>query len=657
MIIKEVSVKNFRSIKDASLPCEELTVLVGPNGAGKSSFLKAVELFYSAAPKFAIEDFYDSDTTADIEIAITFTALTPDEAELFANYLEGPELTVVRVLSLSSGKAAKYHGSALQNPDFLPIREAGSAKEKRTAYEALRGGGKYASLPKWTNQGDAVQILKRWEVANPAGCVRQRDDGQFFGFTEVAQGYLGRSTRFIFIPAVRDAGDDAAEGRGSPITEILDLVVRSALASRADLAKFKEEMQKQYEDILDPAKLTELGTLEKGLSSTLKSFVPDAEVTLKWAKLGDLEVPLPKADVRLVEDGYPSCVTRTGHGLQRAFILTMLQHLAVAQASSAPAAPEDGEEPPPVTLLNLVLGIEEPELYQHPNRQRHLARILAQLASGSLPGVAASTQVLYCTHAPLFVGIDRFYQVRLLRKEEATANKPRVTRVVRADGDAVAEDIWKASDGKDQDGKPVGKFSWATLRPRLQAIMTPWTSEGFFADVAVLVEGEGDRAVILGAANTMGHDLESSGISVIPCGGKSNLDRPATIFRHLGIRVYVVWDGDEGGKDSKPEDNRRLLRLLKMPVVDWPCAVDDSYACFKANLESTLKEEIGAAEFEAFLAESQSAHAIPKRQHAIKNPVVISEVLSKATTAGKSSPTMQAIITRVVALKQKVAIA
>ena len=70
-------------------------------------------------------------------------------------------------------------------------------------------------------------------------------------------------------------------------------------------------------------------------------------------------------------------------------------------------------------------------------------------------------------------------------------NKPRITQVIRANLEyAVAEDIWKANDGKDQDGKSVGKSTWATLRPRLQAIMTPWTSEGFFADVAVLVEGE-----------------------------------------------------------------------------------------------------------------------------------------------------------------------
>ncbi len=58
-------------------------------------------------------------------------------------------------------------------------------------------------------------------------------------------------------------------------------------------------------------------------------------------------------------------------------------------------------------LPNLVLAIEEPELYQHPSRQRHLASVLLNLAEGALPGVAKNTQVIYTTHSPLFVGLDR----------------------------------------------------------------------------------------------------------------------------------------------------------------------------------------------------------------------------------------------------------
>jgi predicted ATP-dependent endonuclease of OLD family len=53
--------------------------------------------------------------------------------------------------------------------------------------------------------------------------------------------------------------------------------------------------------------------------------------------------------------------------------------------------------------------------------------------------------------------------------------------------------------------------------------MTPWTNEGFFANVVVLVEGEDDRAAILGMAKAMGYEFESMDIAVIPCMGKKNL--------------------------------------------------------------------------------------------------------------------------------------
>ena len=62
-------------------------------------------------------------------------------------------------------------------------------------------------------------------------------------------------------------------------------------------------------------------------------------------------------------------------------------------------------------LPNLILSIEEPELYLHPNRQRHLSRILLELAHGGVPGVAESTQVIYSAHSPLFVDIQSFNQV------------------------------------------------------------------------------------------------------------------------------------------------------------------------------------------------------------------------------------------------------
>lgn len=40
-----------------------------------------------------------------------------------------------------------------------------------------------------------------------------------------------------------------------------------------------------------------------------------------------MPVPRPVADVFLIDEGFGGPVDRLGHGLQRAFIFTLLQHL------------------------------------------------------------------------------------------------------------------------------------------------------------------------------------------------------------------------------------------------------------------------------------------------------------------------------------------
>jgi len=651
MLIDSIRVKNFRSIADETLSCEQLTVLVSANGSGKSSFLRAFELFYDAAPKVSWDDFYNGETSEEIVVAITFKNLSDEAKNKFAIYLQNDKLTVERVITWEEGKTtAKYHGASLQNPEFNSIREAQKASDKKLAYEALRKKHEYSNLPAWSNQNAAIDNIRAWEESHPNNCVRQRDDGQFFGFKEVAQGYLGRYTRFLLIPAVREASSDASEGRGSVLTEFMDLVVRSTLANKEAVLKLQEETQTKYEEILDPSKLTELNELKTQLTRTLKTYVPDASVDLIWRQLEQITIPLPKADAKLVEDGYSSAVALTGHGLQRAFILTMLQHLALAQASSETHIKEGNTTQELKTdqkLPNLILAIEEPELYQHPNRQRHLAKIFLQLASGKTPGVAESTQILYSTHSPLFVGLDRIEQIRLLRKVISEPEKPKVTKIISTTLDRVAKEIWKAN------GEVGEEYTGKSLLPRLHTIMTPWTSEGFFAEIAVLVEGEDDRAAILGTASAMGYDLESLGISVIPCGGKTCLDRPAVIFRQLGIRIYVIWDGDKGDKEAKPQDNHRLLRLMGKAAVDWPSEVDDSFACFENKLEATLNAELGQEFFLSCLCSCQMEFDIPEKNHAMKNPSVISNIMQTAKENGKNSKTLEEIVNRIRALRSR----
>jgi putative ATP-dependent endonuclease of OLD family len=661
MIIKSVRVQNFRCIRDETLPCDRLTAIVGPNGSGKSAFLRALQLFYIAVARYSEEDFYARNTSQHIMITVTFTELTPEERTLFNKYVEAGELTVEKVMDFPSSKAnQKYYGTSLRNPEFQAFRAATSAQERRQEYAALRENSKYSSLPSWTRQDDAAKALEDWEASNPEACSRQRDDGQFFGFTEVGEAHLERHTSFLLIPAVRDASEDAAEGRGLVLTELMDLVVRSALAERPELIQLREEAQERYDAIVDPEKLPELQNLGDQLTATLKNYAPEARVALSWLKGEGVTIAPPRANIKLVEDGYPTEVTHSGHGLQRAFILTMLQHLAVAQYTpgqpqGAQPSQDTGGEAGPLRLPNLILSIEEPELYLHPNRQRHLSRILFNLAMGGVPGVAERTQVIYSTHSPLFVDIERFDQVRRLRKVSTQDDLPKETRLTYTSLDEIARVIEQA------DAQPEGTYSGETLRPRLQALMTPWMSEGFFADAVVLVEGEEDRAAILGVAGALHPavgqdiDLETLGISVIPCMGKNNLDRPAAIFRTLGIPIYIVWDSDCAKGDAKQQSkskvsNHRLLRLCGEAIEDWPEGVSGCFACFKVDMGMTLRKEIGEERFDRLLQPWIEGFAYDKAD-SLKNPLLIRAVLRDAQAEGVSSPTLTLIVQNILRLK------
>jgi len=59
-------------------------------------------------------------------------------------------------------------------------------------------------------------------------------------------------------------------------------------------------------------------------------------------------------------------------------------------------------------LRRFVLLIEEPELYLSPHAQRHLFRVLRSLAR-------QGNQILYSTHAPVFLTVDRMEELALVR--------------------------------------------------------------------------------------------------------------------------------------------------------------------------------------------------------------------------------------------------
>jgi putative ATP-dependent endonuclease of OLD family len=274
---------------------------------------------------------------------------------------------------------------------------------------------------------------------------------------------------------------------------------------------------------------------------------------------------------------------------------------------------------------------------------------LQRLAGTATVGVSRRSQIIYTTHSPHFVGLDRIDSIRLCRKREEQAGFPKVSKAVSTTLKRVAERL------EDAFAKARGTFTPETLLPRLQAIMTPMVNEGFFGDVVVLVEGEEDKSAIIGMAISRGISFESLGISVIPCGGKTNIDRPALIFQSLGIPTYLVWDNDRGSgeaAESSITQNKALLRISGVNIEDWPSGVFSDHCVFERNLDSVLRGEVGEEFYLASLQEIKGIYNISRNEDAIKSPLVIRDVLNRASSQGRPAHSISSLVDAIIRLRR-----
>ncbi len=592
MRIKSIRIQNFRSISDATLECDPLTALIGENGAGKSTFLRALEVFYNPDASFDTYDFHKCDTENPIIITVTYDELNDDEKKAFSEYCPDKELLIRKEVTKGAGGKfeQRYFGQRHQNP---------------------------ASPAQWDEHAFFVSSKARAKPKNPI---------------------LSEYTRFLFIPAIRDASVESMDKSGSVVNQLVN-IIRGKLEDNEDVIRIKDGVAKQLKEVSDILS-ADLGSLKNSLTAYLEKFAPNSTVDLAWNEMS-FQVPNPQVNVQISEDGYTTAIDRAGHGVQRAFVIAMLQQLAMSsQKGKVSSATSTASEEPTSSepSFHLILAIEEPELFQHPSRQRHFARVLDQLAQSK--GARGSVQVIYCTHSPHFVSIDRFENIRLIRKEalkSASSPVPPKTTTV------------------------IMKRKIPNVKSKqLGMVLDSAVNEGFFAKRIVLVEGGSDKAYLQMVARHCFEDLslEAHGIVIIAVNGKNNLPNTFQVFNEFGIPVYLVWDNDKpaAGSAASGHNNQKLLKLLgHKPVVDWPEGIHDTHAIFSPKLEPVIKEEIVSAgidwdvlksEIEKVLDETAST----KEEDFLKRPVVINYIVKFGWERGCRFPHGSAIIKKVVEL-------
>ena len=173
-----------------------------------------------------------------------------------------------------------------------------------------------------------------------------------------------------------------------------------------------------------------------------------------------------------------------------------------------------------------VFLVEEPELFLRPQGQRYLYRLLRRLAS-------EGNQVIYSTSAPTFLNVGRLDELALVWQDPT-----RGSMVVQPEA----------------------------LRPdavfRIASEFDAERSELFLARAAVLVEGRTEKLVLPFVFQSLGRDADREAISIVECGGKSNIPIFATICKAIGVPVVVVHDRDAEAGEEPNQSEQALNDLI-----------------------------------------------------------------------------------------------
>ncbi|MHA2061621.1 MAG: ATP-dependent nuclease [Candidatus Sifarchaeia archaeon] len=581
MRIKSIKVENFRCIKLEEVFLDNYTCLVGPNGTGKSTILTALNIFFrnkNSAPtnvqQLDEEDFNHKNVNEPARITLTFVDLNDEAQEEFKAYFRQNELNIFAeaVWNKETRLAeVKHYGLRRVVKDFSSYFKAIDEKEKVSELKIIYTGMRkiYPELPTPGTKDQMTMALREYEEKHPEKCDLLPSEDQFYGWSKGAN-KLEKYIQWVYIPAVKEASSEQEETKSSALGLLLERTVRRKIDFNEEIKNLYEETVTKYEDILD-SKSDVLNSISSNLQTRLREWSHSrSALKLRWSydPMKSLIINEPLAKVDVGEDEFLGDLSRLGHGLQRSFLLAILQELAQG---------EDQENVP-----SLVLGFEEPELYQHPPQARHIRNVLETLSD-------KNNQVIITTHSPYFISSNGFENVRRFIKCRKTNN----ANITQTTYEELSQKLAVALDEK-----PIKPSS---MMAKVDQIMQPSLNELYFSSVAILVEGVEDVAFISThlLISELWTEFHGLGCHFIICEGKSNLSRPLSIANALSIPVFALFDSDinnEDQQDKNERDNKCILSLCNAEDFDalsTNTLFGNNYVMWSPNLTKVIKNEIG----------------------------------------------------------------
>ncbi|MFA9188738.1 MULTISPECIES: ATP-dependent endonuclease [Flavobacterium] len=550
MKIKKIEVENFRLLKTFSMDLEnELSLVIGKNNTGKTSILSVLDKFINEKSKFSYDDL-NIDFKNELESLIK-SADVPDEfspkgikLKIYIEYNDTDDLSnVSRVLMdldpdnnnivLGFEYTVSYDAFLKIKADyaiFAASENAKNAKKKEYKPRELKDFLKqnieaYYKIHKFSFEYDTT--ANKITETKPIDLVSENIN-------------LKDIINFKYISARRDVTNKEKENTLSKQT--------SSLYKKQEDSSDKDQATEDFKDQLSETDST-LSDIYKDLFKDVIKKVQD----FGGVKLNDTDIAIISTlqHRELLEGNTTVVYTHDDHKLPEHYnglgymnLISMIFEIEILVQDFK----KDKDKKP--ADINLLI-IEEPEAHTHPQMQYVFIKNIKKLLGEGIKrndGIDRTLQYLITTHSSHIVADSDFDDIKYL-KTIATNN-------------VTAKNLKDLRTQYDADPKQY-QF--------LKQYLTISRAEIFFADKAVLIEGDTERILIptfmrkvdleeAARLEVEGNEdtflpLLSQNISTIEVGAYSQIFEKFIDF--LGIKSLILTDIDAMkvvGKNDKEQD-------------------------------------------------------------------------------------------------------
>lgn len=588
MVIKQLQVKNFRLLKDFTMKMEnELSLVIGKNNVGKTSLLVILDKFLNQGDRkgFQYNDF-NLDFRCQLKDLIekeiveeTKYKETGIQLRLLIEYDDHDDLEYISPILMDLDADNNYLGLGFDyiltydmyvnlKIDYQKFIEY----EKRKEDESHKKGGKYIAknlddFLDLKQENYFVTIRKSILIDKTNGNFKEE---QYINLKDATDFRLSNVINFQYINAKRNVDNKDVDKTLSSQTSELYKIQETNNEQQEAIEMFHDSLKdtdkvlssiydSMFSDIVD--KVRQFGGMSR--NETIIKII--SSLQHKELLKGNTTVVYQQADKELPENynglGYMNLISMI-------FDIDLIVKRMQRNKERKPAD------------INL-LFIEEPEAHTHPQMQYVFIKNIKNLLCKGIQhknGVKRQLQYIISSHSAHIVSDCDFDDIKYLTHTICNGIVERNAVIAK-----------NMKDLQNEYDKHKGYFAF------LKQYLTLNRSELFFADKAILIEGDTERILLPAMMKKIDQECEleeneeflmSQNISIIEVGAYSHIFEK--FLRFIGLRKCLIITDIDCCKPTTTKDKNGKERMsIEKTKYD---ATDDTIVTSNASIKYFLND-------------------------------------------------------------------